>query len=335
MTRRFLSGPNRIDQLRCSWLDFTLGFRMLARSPGLTLVGTLAIAVAIALGTIYFEAVDKWQNPRLPILNGDRVMSSATGRERRGARRTLALRLAIWREQVKTVHTLGAAVVFVRNLAAGDGRVEPVQGAEVTSSAFGLMGTAPLLGRTLTAQDERRVYRPSLPTGRAGSPAVRARDPDAFTTRLRTIAADVDPTMRPTDVQLLTHVGGGEATIHWTLTAVAWLISFIVLLLSATGIHALMSFTVARRTREIGIRAALRATPRPIVAGIFSRAFLQIGAGVIAGSGLAALMGIGSTREVLLLLANGIMLAVGLAACAVPLSRALRIDPADALRAEG
>lgn len=124
--------------------------------------------------------------------------------------------------------------------------------------------------------------------------------------------------------------------MNWVLTSVAWLISFIVLLLSATGIHALMSFTVARRTREIGIRVALGARPGRIVAGIFSRAFLQISAGVLAGSGLAALMGLGSMRQVLLLLAaDGIMLIVGLAACAVPVRRALRIDPTEALRAEG
>ena len=62
-------------QLRFSWLDFKVGFRMLARYPGLTLVGTVAIAVAIALGTLYFEAVNKWQNPRLPIRDADRVVS--------------------------------------------------------------------------------------------------------------------------------------------------------------------------------------------------------------------------------------------------------------------
>ena len=113
-------------------------------------------------------------------------------------------------------------------------------------------------------------------------------------------------------------------------------ISVIVLLLSATGIHALMSFTVARRTREIGIRVALGARPGRIVAGIFSRAFLQISAGLVVGSGLAAVWGLGSTRQVLLLLAaDGIMLIVGLAACALPVRRALTIDPTEALRAEG
>jgi len=180
------------------------------------------------------------------------------------------------------------------------------------------------------------MYRPRLPAPDVDvSLAVRVRDPEEFAAHLRLVAAEVDPMIRLTAVQPLADVGGSEATINWALTAVAWLISFIVLLLSASGIHSLMSFIVARRTREIGIRTALGAPPGRIVAGIFSRAFLQIGAGVLAGSGLAALMGLGSTRQVLLVLAaDGIMLVVGLTACAVPLRRALRIDPTEALRAE-
>ena len=134
-----------------SWLDFKVGFRMLARYPGLTLVGTVAMAVAIALGTIYFEAVNKWQNPRLPIRDADRVVSIRNWDVNEFQPEARSLHdFAIWREQVKTIDSLGAAVVFVRNLATEDGRVEPVPGAEITANAFRLMGTPPLLGRTLT-----------------------------------------------------------------------------------------------------------------------------------------------------------------------------------------
>src|SRR5690349_13391065 len=56
-------------------LDVKLGVRMLRKYPGLTLVATLALAVAIALGSLYFEALNKWQNPRLPIADPDRVVS--------------------------------------------------------------------------------------------------------------------------------------------------------------------------------------------------------------------------------------------------------------------
>ena len=186
-------------------------------------------------------------------------------------------------------------------------------------------------------QEQSAMYLPALPApaGRAGQLAVRVRDPATFAPRLRAVAAEVDPTIRLTEVKPLTNAGGGEAKGNWALTAVAWFISFIVLLLSASGIHALMSFIVARRTREIGIRAALGAHPGRIIAGIFGRAFLQISAGLVAGSALVAFAGLGSTREVLILVAaDGIMLLAGLTACYIPLRRALRIDPTEALRAE-
>ena len=193
---------------------------------------------------------------------------------------------------------------------------------------FGLQESQP--------EDQSVMYRPTLPgDGPASNLALRVRDPDAFASRLRAIAVEVDPTIQLTDIQQLGKAGGQQARINWTLTAVAWLVLFLVLTLSATGIHALMSFTVARRTREIGIRIALGARHGQLVAAIFSRAFLQIGAGIVVGSGVAALAGLGSTRQVVLLIAaDAIILIVGLAACAVPVRRALRIDPMEALRAE-
>jgi hypothetical protein len=203
---------------------------------------------------------------------------------------------------------------------------------------YEVIGVVKDFGWQLDEPAERSaMYRPQLAMPGGGvNMAVRVRDPDTFGPRLRTIAADVDPSIRLTDVQPLGQVGGGEAKINWMLASVAWLVSFIVLLLSATGIHALMAFTVTRRTREIGIRSALGANQRKIVVSIFSRAFVQIGIGVAVGSAFAALWGLGSLRDVMLLLAaDGVMLAVGLAACAVPLRRALTIDPTEALRAEG
>jgi putative ABC transport system permease protein len=203
---------------------------------------------------------------------------------------------------------------------------------------FEIVGVVRNFGWQLPRPEEQSaMYLPSPPvTGHARQIVLRTRDPEGFTNRLRAIAADVDPTIRLTDVKAMGNASSGEAQAGWALTSVAWLVGFIVLLLSATGIHALMSFTVSRRTREIGIRAALGAAPGKIVAGVFSRAFLQIGAGIVVGSLIASLGGLGSMREVLLLLAaDAIMLTVGMAACAVPVRRALRVNPTDALRAEG
>lgn len=230
-------------------------------------------------------------------------------------------------------HVLGGRNPVGQRLRVVNGEDESVAGKEW----YQIVGMVKNFGWQLQEPIEQSaMYRPRLPIASGVNLAVRVRDPEQFGARLRVIATEVDPTIRLTDVQPLGGIGGGEAKANWALTSVAWLVSFIVLLLSATGIHSLMSFTVARRTREIGIRVALGASSVRIVRGIFSRAFLQIGGGVLVGSILAALMGVGSTREVLVLLAaDAVMLVVGMVACAVPLRRALGIEPTEALRAEG
>lgn len=234
---------------------------------------------------------------------------------------------------------------FVRHVLAGRGaigqrlRIGSGEDERVASKVwYEIVGVVRDFGwQPPTPEEQSAMYRPGLPVvGRSNQLALRVRDPVAFAPRLRAIAAQVDPTIRLTDVQPLDKVGGGEVKRIRTLTAVAWAIAFVVLVLSATGIHALMAFTVARRTREIGIRAALGADTRHIVKGIFSRAFLQIGIGLLVGSALVALVARGSMRQLsLLAAADAVMLVVGLSACALPLRRALRIDPTEALRAEG
>jgi ABC-type antimicrobial peptide transport system permease subunit len=111
--------------------------------------------------------------------------------------------------------------------------------------------------------------------------------------------------------------------------------------LSAAGIYALMSFTVARRRREIGIRAALGANSARLLAGIFSRAAGQLALGAAAGMlgavGLEALMegemfhGHGA---VLLPAVAAIMTVVGLLAAIGPARRGLSVAPTEALREE-
>ena len=63
----------------------------------------------------------------------------------------------------------------------------------------------------------------------------------------------------------------------------------LVLFLSAMGIFSLVSVSVSRRTREIGLRAALGANPRHVLAGILSRAMVLMGSGITAGGALLLL----------------------------------------------
>ena len=121
-------------------------------------------------------------------------------------------------------------------------------------------------------------------------------------------------------------------------------------MLSDLGIYAVLSYIVARRTREIGVRVALGATARRVITAIFRRPLTQVSLGVIAGSGLIALAAIGiqnteqfsgtqtgglTSGEVALLIGYAIlMLGVCMLACVVPTLRALRVQPTEAMRAE-
>jgi ABC-type antimicrobial peptide transport system permease subunit len=113
------------------------------------------------------------------------------------------------------------------------------------------------------------------------------------------------------------------------------------LLMSVAGVYGVTSYTTSRRTREIGVRMALGATPGNVHALIFRQGFLTVATGLAVGLGLTlALMR--ALRGVLVGLASGnpshLWIAAGLVsltagiACWVPARRATGIDPMSALR---
>jgi ABC-type antimicrobial peptide transport system permease subunit len=100
-----------------------------------------------------------------------------------------------------------------------------------------------------------------------------------------------------------------------------------------------MSFTVSQRRKEIGIRMALGADRKRIVASIFSRALLQLAAGAALGAALAVVFERGSGRVmmggnamVVLPAVALVIIAVGFLAALGPARRSLRIEPTEALR---
>jgi putative ABC transport system permease protein len=115
------------------------------------------------------------------------------------------------------------------------------------------------------------------------------------------------------------------------------------LLLAALGIFGLLSWWVARRTREIGLRMALGATRGNVLWLVTGRAMLLVGAGLLTGGAgalavtrvLRSLLYQVSATDLLAFAAVALaMFAVGVLAAALPAWRALRVDPAEALRAE-
>jgi putative ABC transport system permease protein len=165
-------------------------------------------------------------------------------------------------------------------------------------------------------------------------------DPESFAPRLRSLATAADPELRVDEVVRLDGVQDANLkTIAFWFRALVG-VSAVAMLLSLAGIYAVMAFAVSRRTREIGIRVALGADPRRVVAATFARPLAQVSAGVAAGTAVVAwlvytVIGTLSLREISLVAAYAaLMLGVCMLACIVPTRRALRVEPTDALRAD-
>jgi hypothetical protein len=164
-------------------------------------------------------------------------------------------------------------------------------------------------------------------------------DPSTFAGRVREIAAAVDPELHLRNILSLDEALRREQWIRRMEAGALAAVTLSVLLLSAAGIYSLMSMTVSQRRKEIGIRMALGADGKRIVANIFSRALGQLAAGAALGAALGAglekasggnlLQGNGT---VVLLVVVFLMMAVGFMAALGPARRSLRIEPTEALR---
>jgi len=192
---------------------------------------------------------------------------------------------------------------------------------------------------------EPQIYRP-VALARAPTVltlAVRVRDgsPPAFANRLREITAAVDPALQVHQLRTAADALRDDQQGMLALALAVLAVTGSVVLLSAAGIYAMMSFTVARRRREIGIRSALGADARRILGGIFARVSAQLGAGVLSGLVLAGAVDravgggpLSGKGVVLLPIVAALMLAIGLLAALGPARQGLAIQPTEALKEE-
>jgi ABC-type antimicrobial peptide transport system permease subunit len=136
-----------------------------------------------------------------------------------------------------------------------------------------------------------------------------------------------------------------DATL-FPMRASAWLVSavgLVAMLLAAIGLYGVIAYSVARRTREIGIRIALGARPGAVVGLVMQQGLLVASAGLAAGCALAAvaarmmrglLYGVTASDPLAWLAAAALLLAVSALANVIPAWRASRVDPSQALRIE-
>ncbi len=171
-------GLRPFDRLRFSWIDVRLGARMLVKYPGLTIAAVFALAVGIPVGMAPMHLSSALDAP-LPEDGENRVRAIRLWDPARTSVAPLTDHDWLLLEQQLGAFDLAGAFRRSTYNLDSDGRAAPVAGAEVTSSIFALLGTAPLLGRTLDRSDEAAGSPPVVVLGHdlwrarfGGDPAV-------------------------------------------------------------------------------------------------------------------------------------------------------------------
>jgi putative ABC transport system permease protein len=170
-----------------------------------------------------------------------------------------------------------------------------------------------------------------------------AGDPLSLVTAARRVVAAVDGDLPVSDVmtmaQRISHSTSRTTFIALLLASFAVL----ALVLAVMGLYGLIAYSVAQRTREIGIRMALGARPSQVLGLTLCQGLRLVALGgaigVAAALALTRLMasllyGVGATDPLTFVAVVLVLAGAGLVACAIPARRAARIDPMEALRCE-
>jgi putative ABC transport system permease protein len=173
-------------------------------------------------------------------------------------------------------------------------------------------------------------------------------NPMAFAPKLRSLVADADPTAFVSEIYALDDLPSTLNVLTMASSTMTGL-SLLAMMLSATGLYALMSMTVAERRREFGIRLALGGSARGVMVTVARRALMQIGIGVMWGAGVwVALMSLVLTATpgseaakmrapwpYVLGASAVVVIAIALAAALGPTLRYVRMRPVETLRVDG
>jgi putative ABC transport system permease protein len=168
-------------------------------------------------------------------------------------------------------------------------------------------------------------------------------DPAAFAAQVRHEIAAVDPTLPPADVRPLEALERQTTEDKRTIVSLLAGFAAAALALAALGLYGTLSYSVARRTREIGIRVALGAPMGGIRRLVVGQGLVLSGVGILLGSSISVglgrllesqLYGVSSTDPMTLCGVSLLLFFVGAASCLIPANHAARIEPITALRME-
>jgi putative ABC transport system permease protein len=291
-----------------------------------------AFVLTPAVGPRFFETIGRSIVAGRDFQEGDRTGSARTVVVNEGFAR-------LFRRNTGQGSPIGARV---RRRAGGPG---PETAQEPWHEIVGVARDIGLDPSGNTYEEEAFVYFPAsaATVGRLVT-LIRVRgNAGGFAARLPVLAAAVDAGLTVQQALPLNDIVQLRDRTGLGLVSALGGVTLLVLVMSAMGIFSLMSVSVSRSTREIGLRTALGANPRQVMVSVLSRAAILMASGAATGGALLLLIVSvrGSSGDIAedmapfvpwLAVTALVMLAAGVLAALGPARRALRINPSDALR---
>jgi len=168
-------------------------------------------------------------------------------------------------------------------------------------------------------------------------------NPLALAGGVRQVVRELDPKVEVTDLQTMTDLLNDQLFRERSLSSLVGFFSLLALVLACLGLYGTLSYSVVRRTREIGIRVALGAQRQTVLSLVVRQGLKLVLIGI--GIGLSAafavtrlvsslLYGVTATDPMTFVGVSLVLIAVSLIACGLPARRAAGIDPMTALRCE-
>ncbi len=267
----------------------------------------------------------------IPILRG----RGFTPEDRQGSPRVVVINESaakkLWHGQDALGHQLGAASFYFHG---GD-------------SLATVVGIVPdVRYGTYESEAEPDLYYPAVQVSFGGTGMIFVRtksDPLALTETARRAIHEIDPNIPLFNIMTMEQRAGAALARPRFATTLLGTFAGIALLLAAVGLYGVMAFSVAQRTREIGLRMALGAEQQRVLRGVLRQGLVLAGVGI--GLGLAGALALQklmkgmlygvSGSDPLTLVAVSLLMAVAAAgAVLVPARRATRVNPMEALRSD-